>query len=104
MNVLTYPFIRFFDRIQDYAEREETRRRVAMGLIFYFLAALALIELNSLDLLPVALGRNISLVQGASVFADRVNQRGHVGAALSQMKQGFRRILICSHHLRHCLV
>lgn len=61
MNRVSFPLIRFFDRIQAYAEAEETRRRVAMWLILYFLASLALIEMNSQAWLPATLARSISL-------------------------------------------
>jgi hypothetical protein len=61
MNAVTRPLIRAFDQLQAFAESEPTRRRVGKALIFYFLAALALIELNSLGWLPRVLGQNISL-------------------------------------------
>lgn len=61
MNTLSLPLIRLFDRVQGYAEAEPTRRRVGKGLIVFFLASLALIELNSLGLLPEGLGRHVSL-------------------------------------------
>jgi hypothetical protein len=61
MNVLTRPLILAFDRLQAFAESEPTRRRVGKALIFYFLAALALIELNSLGWLPAFLGQHIPM-------------------------------------------
>ncbi|MBU1041996.1 MAG: hypothetical protein KKF77_12940 [Proteobacteria bacterium] len=61
MNAVTRPLIQAFDQLQAYAESEPTRRRVGKALIFYFLAALTLIELNSLGWLPEYLGRHISL-------------------------------------------
>lgn len=61
MQKLTFPLIRLFDRIQASAEAEETRRLVGQGLIFFFLASLLLIELNSLGLLPAALAKSVSL-------------------------------------------
>lgn len=60
MNSLTFPLIRLFDRVQAFAETEETRRFVGQGLIVFFLASLALIELNSLGLLPEGLARSVS--------------------------------------------
>lgn len=67
MNALTRPLIQAFDRLQAFAESEVTRRRVGKTLIFYFLAALTLIELNSLGWLPEYLGRHISLNRFAAV-------------------------------------
>jgi len=61
MNAVTRPLIQAFDQLQAYAQAEPTRRRVGKALIFYFLAALTLIELNSLGWLPTFLARNISL-------------------------------------------
>jgi hypothetical protein len=61
MNAVTRPLIRAFDQLQAYAGSEATRRRVGKALIIYFLAALALIELNSLGWLPEALARHISM-------------------------------------------
>ncbi len=61
MNAITRPLIRVFDQLQAFAESESTRRRVGKGLICYFLAALSLIELNSLGLLPAGLAQNISM-------------------------------------------
>ena len=61
MNRLTYPLVRLFDQIQAYAEAEETHRRVGQGLVVFFLASLALIELNSLSLLPEPLAHAVSL-------------------------------------------
>jgi uncharacterized membrane protein len=61
MNAVTRPLIQAFDQLQAYAESEPTRRRVGKALIFYFLAALTLIELNTLGWLPEFLGRNLSL-------------------------------------------
>ena len=61
MNAVTRPLIRAFDQLQAYAQSEPTRRRVGKALIFYFLAALTLIELNSLGWLPTFLARNISM-------------------------------------------
>ncbi|MDO9082943.1 MAG: hypothetical protein Q7U56_06635, partial [Humidesulfovibrio sp.] len=61
MNAVTRPLIQAFDQLQAYAQSEPTRRRVGKALIFYFLAALTLIELNSLGWLPTFLARNISM-------------------------------------------
>jgi len=61
MNIITRPLIQAFDRLQAFSTSEETRRFVGKALVFYFLGALALIELNSLGWLPEFLGRNISL-------------------------------------------
>jgi hypothetical protein len=61
MNTITYSLVRLFDRVQAYAETEETRRFVGQGLIVFFLASLSLIELNSLGLLPAALAKSVSL-------------------------------------------
>jgi len=61
MNKLTFPFIRLFDRIQAFTESEWARKSVGQGLVLYFLAALALIEMNSLGWLPETLAQNISL-------------------------------------------
>jgi hypothetical protein len=61
MNALTYPLVRLFDRLQAAVESEDTRRRVGKGLILYFIAALGLIELNSLGWLPTWLAAKISL-------------------------------------------
>ncbi|MBU1229589.1 MAG: hypothetical protein KKA55_02030 [Proteobacteria bacterium] len=61
MNAFTRPIILVFDALQAYAESERTRSRVGKALICFFLAALALIELNSLGLLPEFLARGISL-------------------------------------------
>jgi len=61
MNRLTYPLVRLFDQIQAYAEAEETHRRVGQGLVVFFLASLALIELNSLGLLPEPFAHAVSL-------------------------------------------
>ncbi|MDP3426560.1 MAG: hypothetical protein Q8S17_04185 [Humidesulfovibrio sp.] len=61
MNAVTRPLIQAFDQLQVYAESEPTRRCVGKALIFYFLAALTLIELNTLGWLPEFLGRNLSL-------------------------------------------
>jgi len=61
MNAITRPLIRVFDQLQAFAASEVTRRRVGKGLICYFLAALALIELNSLGWLPEGLARLVSL-------------------------------------------
>jgi hypothetical protein len=60
MNALTYPLVRFFDRLQTFVESEETRRRVGMGLILYFLVALTLSEMNSLGWLPASLAATVS--------------------------------------------
>jgi hypothetical protein len=60
MNRLTYPLVRLFDLLQAYAEAEETHRHVGQGLVIFFLASLALIELNSLNLLPAFLAQSIS--------------------------------------------
>lgn len=60
MNALTYPLVRFFDRLQTFVEAEDTRRRVGKGLILYFLAALALTELSSLGWLPAWLAASVS--------------------------------------------
>lgn len=67
MNALTRPLISVFDRLQAFAEAEPTRRCVGKALIFYFLAALALIELNSLGWLPGFLAENISTNRFAAV-------------------------------------
>ncbi|MDO9630946.1 MAG: hypothetical protein Q7I92_03475 [Humidesulfovibrio sp.] len=67
MNALTRPLISVFDRLQAFAEAEPTRRCVGKALIFYFLAALALIELNSLGWLPSFLAENISTNRFAAV-------------------------------------
>ncbi|OGR40511.1 MAG: hypothetical protein A2051_04160, partial [Desulfovibrionales bacterium GWA2_65_9] len=61
MNAVTRPLIQAFDQLQAFAMSEPTRRNVGKALIFYFLAALTLIELNSLGWLPTFLARNISL-------------------------------------------
>ncbi|MHC1701645.1 MAG: hypothetical protein AB9900_11855 [Humidesulfovibrio sp.] len=61
MNAVSRPLIWAFDQLQAHAESEPTRRRVGKALIVYFLAALALIELNSLGWLPAFLARNISV-------------------------------------------
>jgi len=61
MNTLTFPLIRVFDRVQAYAENEQTRRRVGQALIVFFLASLGLIELNSLGLLPASLSGHVSM-------------------------------------------
>jgi len=61
MNRMTYPLVRVFDRVQAYAEAEDTRRRVGKGLILFFLASLSLIELNSLGLLPASLASHVSM-------------------------------------------
>ncbi|MDR3641586.1 MAG: hypothetical protein P4L39_09725 [Humidesulfovibrio sp.] len=60
MNRLTYPLVRLFDQAQASAEAEETHRRVGQGLVFFFLASLALIELNTLGFLPDSLARSVS--------------------------------------------
>lgn len=61
MNAVTYAFVRLFDQAQSFVESETTRRRVGKGLIFFFLATLTLIELNTLGLLPDPLSVKISL-------------------------------------------
>lgn len=60
MNKLTFLLVRVFDRVQTFSESEPAHKFVGQGLVLFFLAALALIELNSLDLLPPGLGEHIS--------------------------------------------
>jgi hypothetical protein len=61
MNRVTYPLVRLFDLLQTHAEAEATHKLVGQGLVFFFLASLALIELNSLGMLPEGLAAHISL-------------------------------------------
>lgn len=61
MNTVTYRLVRLFDRAQIFVENERTRSRVGKGLILFFLATLALIELNTLGLLPEPLASKISM-------------------------------------------
>lgn len=67
MNALTYQGVRLFDLAQAFVESEKTRRRVGKGLIIFFLASLSLIELNTLGLLPEAIGAHVSLNRFHSV-------------------------------------
>lgn len=60
MNKLTFLLVRVFDRVQAFSESEPAHKFVGQGLVLFFLAALALIELNSLDLLPPGLGEHVS--------------------------------------------
>jgi len=61
MNRLTYPLVRLFDTLQHHAESDETHRLVGQGLVFFFIASLGLIELNSLGFLPDFLASRISM-------------------------------------------
>jgi hypothetical protein len=67
MNAVTRPLIQIYDQLLAFAGAESTRRRVGKALIFYFLAALTLIELNSLGWLPAFLGQHISMNRFDSV-------------------------------------
>ncbi len=60
MNKLTFILVRVFDRAQAFTESEGAHKFVGQGLVAFFLAALALIELNRLDLLLAALGELLS--------------------------------------------
>jgi len=61
MTNMTYRLVRLFDQAQSFVENERTRSRVGKGLILFFLASLALIELNTLGLLPASLSASISI-------------------------------------------
>ncbi len=61
MNRVTFSLVRVFDQAQAYVESEATRRRVGKGLILFFLAALSIIELNTLGLLPEPLAAHVSM-------------------------------------------
>jgi hypothetical protein len=61
MNRITYPLVRTFDTLQSLVEAESTHKLVGQGLVLFFLCSLALIELNSLGMLPAGLAGHISL-------------------------------------------
>lgn len=60
MNKLTFMLVRVFDRAQAFSESEGAHKIVGQGLVAFFLAALALIELNRLNLLPPGIGEHLS--------------------------------------------